>query len=121
MTSRPTLATELVIQWPELHQAYQDHFYRPTRSATIGKPEWLIREGVMSSPSWLLGIVAGFALVLYGDVSFAQISDGTSNTIIFPEGPAVGVPGPIVGAGLPGLVLFGAYWIGRKIWNRRAD
>jgi hypothetical protein len=74
----------------------------------------------MSSPVWFLAIVCGLTVVLFGDVSFAQIADGTSNTIGFSETPAA-VPGPIVGGGLPGLVLFGAYWIGRKIWNGRAD
>jgi hypothetical protein len=32
----------------------------------------------------------------------------------------VGVPGPIVGVGLPALVLIGgAYWVGRKVFGRK--
>ena len=35
-------------------------------------------------------------------------------------GPSVGVPGPIVGVGLPALVLIGgAYWVGRKLFGRK--
>ena len=33
-------------------------------------------------------------------------------------GPTAGVPGPIVGVGLPALVLIGgAYWVGRKFFG----
>jgi hypothetical protein len=33
-------------------------------------------------------------------------------------GPTAGVPGPIVGVGLPALVLIGgAYWVGRKLFG----
>jgi hypothetical protein len=35
-------------------------------------------------------------------------------------GPTAGVPGPIVGVGLPALVLIGgAYWVGRKLFGRK--
>jgi hypothetical protein len=32
----------------------------------------------------------------------------------------VGAPGPVVGVGLPALVLIGgAYWVGRKLFGRK--
>ena len=35
-------------------------------------------------------------------------------------GPTAGVPGPLVGVGLPALVLVGgAYWLGRKFFGRK--
>ena len=35
-------------------------------------------------------------------------------------GPTVGVPGPVVGVGLPALFLVGgAYWVGRKFFGRK--
>jgi hypothetical protein len=34
---------------------------------------------------------------------------------------AVAAPGPIAGVGLPALVLIGgAYWVGRKVFGRKA-
>ena len=66
-----------------------------------------------------LGIViTGFAVILFGEASLAQgipveIGDGSVRT--------VSVPGPIVGAGLPGLLLIGAYWLGHKLWNKRSN
>jgi hypothetical protein len=68
----------------------------------------------MTSRVALLAILSGLGVIVFGDASFADFVDGTSNTITFPA------PGPIVGAGLPGLVVAGIFWVGRKIWNRRA-
>ena len=35
-------------------------------------------------------------------------------------GPAAPAPGPIVGVGLPALILVGgAYWLGRKFFGRK--
>jgi uncharacterized membrane protein len=50
---------------------------------------------------------------------------GTALNLVEPAfaGPSVTVPGPIVGAGLPGLAIlggvYGAIWLTRKLRDRR--
>ena len=54
-----------------------------------------------------------FRIVCFASVSFAVLIE-----VAF-AGPAAPAPGPIVGVGLPALVLIGgAYWVGRKFFGR---
>jgi hypothetical protein len=55
--------------------------------------------------------IAGLALV----ASAVLVEPGLAQYV-------AGVPGPIVGVGLPALVLIGgAYWVGRKLFGRNEE
>ena len=66
-------------------------------------------------PAWKPLIVAFFALSALG------LTTDSSDAKDKPDKPTKGAPGPVAGAGLPFLVVAGAYWLIRRRKNAKSD
>ena len=66
-------------------------------------------------PAWKPLIVAFFALSALGLIT--DSSDAKDK----PGKPTKGAPGPVAGAGLPFLVVAGAYWLIRRRKSRKTE
>ena len=66
-------------------------------------------------PAWKPLMVAFFALSALG------LATDSSDAKDKPDKPSKGAPGPVAGAGLPFLVVTGAYWLIRRRKNAKTD